>query len=344
MLMPGLENRMSEAPPRAPRPLRVRIAGTGRALPEGAVPTTSLLARLGGGRDPDELHRKIGIDERRWGVAHGATVASLAVAALREALDAAGMPATDLRRIVLATSTGGDQLIPSTATNVAAAFGLSDSCDCFDVNNACTGFLNALDIAARSVETGLGPVAVIGAELLSRYVRQESPRSWLVLGDAAGAVILDAPRGRGRVIASWLRTRRDLPGDMRTPHPGVTGEPSAVTFDVPLGALAESAVRAIRDAGDAVLAQAGLGWADVDWFLPHQPNGVLLDDIVRACGVDPERTMPVARSIGSVAAASVPFSLDVLTRSGRVRPGDRLLLAAVGAGTGLGAVLIEADG
>lgn len=328
------------APPHVP--IGVRILGTGRATAGAPVATLDLLARLGGRRDPHEQAARIGIDTRRW--APDESVTTLAVAALREALDAAALDPRDLRRIILATSTGGDQLIPSTATNVARAFGLSDSCDCFDVNNACTGFLNAFDVATRCVATGLGPVAVIGAELLSRYLRPDTPRSWLVLADAAGAVILGAPEGEGRVLASHLRMRKDLSGDMRTPHPGVTGLPSAITFDAPLGELADSAVRAIRDASEAALARAGLGWADVDWFLPHQPNGVLLDAIVGACGVDPARTVPVVRELGSVAAASVPYSLDVLWRSGRVKPGDRLLLAAVGAGTGYGAVLLTADG
>jgi 3-oxoacyl-(acyl-carrier-protein) synthase III len=334
-----------------PGGLGVRLLGTGRALAGDPVPTAAVLHRLDPDRDPARLVGRIGIDERRWIVPaageapfpHGpGAVTRLATAALREALDAAGLAPTDLRRIILATSTGGDQLIPSTATNVARAFELSDSCDCFDVNNACTGFLNALDIACRSVATGLGPVAVIGAEVLSRYLHPDTPRSYLVLADAAAAVIVGP--GPGQLLASHLRMRHDLSGDMRTPHPGVTGLPSAITFDAPLDELTESALRAIRDAGDAALAAAGLGWGDVDWFLPHQPNGELFDAIVARCGVDPARTVPVARAIGSTAAASVPYSLDVLVRSGRLRPGHRILLAAVGAGTGYGALLCRWDG
>lgn len=330
------------APTVPPGGLPARIAGTGRHQAGDEVRTVDLVAGLGGARDPEDTARRIGIASRRWDRA--GSLAGLAIPALRAALDDAGIPARALRRVILATSTGGDQLIPSTATTVAQAFGLSDEADCFDVNNACTGFLNGLDVAARSVATGLGPVAVIGAERLSPYLRPDTPRSYLVLADAAAAVIVDAPRGGGRVRASWTSMRKDLSGDMRTPHPGLTGRPAAVTFDAPLGELAESAVRAIRDAGEVVLAQSGLGWSEVDWFLPHQPNGSLFQDIVAACGVPPERTVPVADTLGSVAAASVPFSLDALRRSGRLRPGQRVLMAAVGAGTGFGAMLWEEDG
>lgn len=322
--------------------LPVRILGTGHALPPRAVSTAELVRNLGSVRSPEDMERRIGIRSRRW-VAEGETVTTLALSALRSALAAAALAPEDLRRIILATSTGGDQLIPSTASNLVAALGLSDTCDAFDVNNACTGFLTALDIAARSVATDLGPVAVIGAEVLSRYLAPPTPRSYLVLADGAGAVILGAGSGSGGVRASHLRVRRDLSGPMRTLHPGVTGLPSAITFDAPLDELARSAVAAISDASNAALAAAGLGWPDVTWFLSHQPNGVLFDTICEACGVPPERTIPIAAELGSLAAASVPISLDRLWRSGRVRPGDHLLLAAVGAGTGYGAMVIQVE-
>jgi 3-oxoacyl-[acyl-carrier-protein] synthase III len=91
------------------------------------------------------------------------------------------------------------------------------------------------------------------------------------------------------------------------------------------------------------LQQAGLTLADVDWVLPHQPNGALLDAIVKGLGFDPERVVPVVRELGSAGAASIPVSLDVLMRERPVRAGDRVLLVGVGAGISCGAVLYQVD-
>lgn len=321
--------------------LGVRIVGTGSALAEREVSTDSLLAQASTRRDPTELRRVLGIDTR-WHVGEGEGVVSLAVRALGRALEAAGLEAGDLRRIILSTSTG-DTLIPSNAGQVQLAVGADDSCDAFDVSNACCGYLSALDVAIRSVATGLGPVAVIASEVVSPYLSVGNPRSFLIFGDAAAATIIDRSAGEGGMLASFLRTRDDLPGRMHTPHPGRTGKRETIVIDAPLDALAASATSALRTACDRVLGASGLGWDDVHWFLPHQPNGVMFDALVDACGVDPARTVPVAREIGSVGSVSVPFAMDRLFRSGRVRPGDRLLLASVGAGTAYGAILLRAE-
>jgi 3-oxoacyl-(acyl-carrier-protein) synthase III len=317
------------------------VLGTGRAAGARCVPTETVLDALAPEHDRARLRARLGITTRAW-AGPGETLATLAAAALREALAAAALPATALRRVILATSTGGDQLTPSTANSVLAALGLDDSCDAFDLNNACVGFLTGLDLAARIVATGGGPVAVIGAELFSRYLAPEQPRTWLVLADAAAACIVGESVGGAGVRGVSLRNNAVLREQMHIPHPGVTRTWRPVSFHAPAWALAESAVAAIRQGSDAALAQARLGWDDVDWFLPHQPNGVMFDAIVAGCGVPRAKVVPVAAEIGSVGAAAVPYSLDVLSRSGRLRPGQHVLLAAVGAGTAYGALLYRA--
>ncbi|NPC83929.1 ketoacyl-ACP synthase III, partial [Pyxidicoccus fallax] len=133
----------------------VRILGTASVLPGPAVTTAELCARVG--RDAAEVERKTGIHTRHF-APPGTRAADVAATALRGALEAAGVEAKALRRILCVTSMGGDVTTPATANRVAAALGLAGSCDAMDVSNACMGFLSAFDLAARSVATGLGPV------------------------------------------------------------------------------------------------------------------------------------------------------------------------------------------
>src|SRR5262249_12361881 len=124
-------------------------------------------------------------------------------------------------------------------------------------------------------------------------------------------------------------------------HPGRAGARDAIRFTKPNARMQELAPAPLRDSTRAVLARAGLGLADVDWILPHQPNGAMLSAFVDALGVDAERVVPVVQETGSVGAASIPISLDRLRASGRVRGGDRVLMIGVGAGLSSGATLLR---
>ena len=319
----------------------MQIRGTGSATPAQEVPTARLLALALPGRDPVQLQPKIGIDSRGW-LGPGESVTGLAAAAARGALASAGVSPGALRRVVVATSTGGDHHIPTVANGVIGELGLDDSCDGFDVHNACTGFLSALDIGARSVATGLGPVLVVAVEAFSPALLPSAHRAYLVLGDAAAAVVLDEGEGTG-LRPCFLANSAALRGRMVQPHLHTMAAPT-YTFDTAGEVLLASALEHISRACGRVLDEAGLGWDDVDWFLPHQPNGHMLDALVAAMGVPPGRLVPVVQRVGSVGAAAVPVSLDVLYRSGRLRPGDCVLMATVGSGTAYGAVLYQVPG
>lgn len=315
------------------------LLGTGAALPSRRVSTEELLAVALPHRDPVEMARRIGIQARYW-LGPGESAASLGARALGEALAAAGLPAAALRRLIFVSSTGGDHLIPATANTVAEQLGLDDSCDGFDLNNSCAGFLTALDLAARSAGTGLGPVAVVVSETFSRYVGPERPRPFLVLGDAAAAVIVGEARAPGEgLLAAHLRNSSALRGRMTTAHPGVTRGEELIDFVPSSEELTQSALQAIDGSARAVLAEAGVAAGAVDFWLPHQPNGEMLGRIVSGLGVEEQRLVPVVGEVGSVGAAAVPLSLHRLVTSGRLRGGERLLLAGVGSGTAYGALL-----
>jgi 3-oxoacyl-[acyl-carrier-protein] synthase-3 len=333
---------MNPLPARRPT-LPVRIAGTSAIRPGRAVSTGELVARLATRRDAADIEARTGV-RRRYFADADATAAALGAEALHAALTAAGLPAEALSRIIFVSSSGGDVLSPATANRVAAALGLHGTCDCFDVNNACMGFLSALDIAARSIVTGSGPVGIVVGELLSRFITPDDPRPFLVFGDAVAAVVLDASRDGGGVLGAFLRNDGTVASDVGIGHPGLTGERETIRFGMTNEEMAHAAIAAVRRSTDAVLAQAALSLPDIEWLLPHQPNGTMLTAMIQALGFDPARVVRIVDEVGSVAAASIPLSLDRLLRTQRVRPHDRVLMVGVGAGMSAGALLLELDG
>jgi 3-oxoacyl-[acyl-carrier-protein] synthase-3 len=318
----------------------VRIAGTSSLAPGRAVTTAELVEKVTPRRDAAAVVARTGIVSRHF-ADPGTSAAELGAQALRMALAAAEMPAEALDRIIYVSSLGGDMLFPATANLVAAALGLAGTCDCFDLNNACMGFLTAFDIVARGLATGQGPAGIVVVELPSYFITPEDPRPFLVFGDGVAAAVLDRGRAREGILGCWLRNDGVAFGNARLAHPGLTGKPETIRFTASNDRMAEEVIDAVRRSTDAVLAQARLVLSDVHWILPHQPNGALLAAITRALALDPDRVIPVVQEVGSVGAASIPISLDRLMRTRRVRPGDRILMVGVGAGLSSGAILFQ---
>lgn len=318
--------------------LPARILGTASALPGPPMNTAALIAATGLGRAVEDVEARTGIRARHHAPA-GETATTLGARALAAALADAGVAPGELRRLILATSTGGDVLIPATANAVLEAIGVTGTCDGFDLNNACMGFLSALDVAARCAATGLGPVAVVAVELLSRFLTPADPRPWLVLADAAGAAIVGAGERGSGVLASSFGNDGRLRGSVTLGHPGLTGERETIRFAASNKDIGTAAVGALVRSTQAVLAQAGLRIEDVDRVVPHQPNGSMLGTIVEALGVAPERVVPVVGDIGSVGAASMAVGLDALRRRHGIGAGETVLLVGVGAGMSYGALL-----
>lgn len=316
----------------------VRILGTASALPERAVSTEEVARTVG--RDPAAMVRKTGIKTRHWATP-GALLADLGASTLRLALERAGLAPGALRRILFVNCIGGDTIVPATACKVAAALGLSGSCDAFDLSNACMGFMSAFDVAARSVATGLHPVAVVTVELFSRVISPEEPRPYLVFGDVATAVVLGPGRPGEGVLASVLGNDGTHPPDTQLLNPLLTRRMEGLTFHASPREMNHIVFDALDRATSRVEADSGIALRNVEWVLAHQPNGAMFRDILERYGLDPQRAVPVVEEIGSVAAASIPFSLDRLLRTRPVRPGHRILLLGVGAGISYGAMLYQ---
>ncbi len=322
------------AKPRIP----ARILGTGSLIPGRSVTTAEVVARAGISKSAAEIEEKTGIHTRSW-VEPGTLAAPIAAEVMRRALDAAGLHPRDLRRLIFVSSSGGDRLTPATANAVCFALGIEGTCDCFDVNNACLGFLTSFDIAARSVATGLGPVGITVVETASQFITPEDPRPYLVFGDAAAAVILGEGRPGEGVLGVSLGNNGAHGNALLVDHPRISGKHENARFvasNKEMNQLSEDQIaKNVREA----LAQGNTAIDEVDWVLVHQPNGPMMNMILRTIGADPRKTIPVVQEIGSTASAAIPVSLDRLMRERDVKAGDRILFVGVGAGVSYGALL-----
>ena len=316
------------------------LLGTGSILPGRTVTTSQLVAEAGLPVSPDDMERRTGIRTRHW-VDGDERAAQIAARTVGQALDAAGLQPSDLRRLIFVSSTGGDFLIPATANAVLDELGVAHSCDGFDVNNACMGFLTSFDLAARTVATGLAPVAVVTVETLSRFLTPKDPRPVLVLADAAAAAVLGEATGGGGVLASTFGNDGAHRGSVALAHPGLTGQAEHIVFAASNREITEGALDAVQQCARRVLADCGLTMEEMDWVVPHQPNGSMLQQIVTRLGVAPERCVPVVDEIGSVGAASMGVGLDALMRRRSPKPGQRVLMVGVGAGLAYGALVFE---
>lgn len=318
--------------------LQVRIAGTGSVTPGRRVTTAEQARRVQPPRDGAEVERRTGI-ATRYVAPPQATFASLAAAAVQAAAEAAGVEVTALKRLIYVNSTNGDMVVPATSNLIAARLGLAGSCDCFDVNNGCMGFLTGIDLAARSVVTGLGPIVVVSSEMGSRCTMPEDPRPFLVFGDAAAAAVITAGDDGGGILASWLRNDGNAAGEVTLASGVLTHRRETVRFGTPSARMMDLALGLFRRGIDAVLSQAQLSLAEIEWIVPHQPNGSMLTTIIETLAIDPDRVVPIVQEVGSLASASIGIGLDRLLRTRAVQPGDRILMTGVGAGLSCGSIL-----
>jgi 3-oxoacyl-[acyl-carrier-protein] synthase-3 len=305
-----------------------RVIGLGHKLPDRVVPNGPIAERIG--VDADWIVRRTGIRERRYAAPDERTV-DLAVAAARRALTDAGLKASDIDLILVATMTP-DELTPNTAPLVADALGLKVGA--FDVGSACTGWLSALSMAAAQIETGRSERAlVIGAEVLSRITNFDDKRTASLFGDGAGAVVLSA-EGDGAIGPILLASDGSMGDTIVATHTErqliMDGH---TTFNMAVKVLVESTHEALESAGTTL--------DDIDLFIYHQANGRIIKAVAERLELAPERVADYVGETGNTSAASIPLTLSLLREDGRLRSGQRLLLSAVGAGFTWGAGVVD---
>jgi 3-oxoacyl-[acyl-carrier-protein] synthase III len=326
----------------------VRLASMGRYLPSHEVTNAQLIAE-GAPLTEAEILQLCGIATRRRAAPDEAT-SDLAAHACRHALARAGRTAAEVDRLVLAT-VSPDYVSPSTACSVQTALGLSQV-PAYDLTAACSGFLFALDAAARALCTGDHLVLAAAAEIRSRFVNPTDRATCALFGDgAAAAVVVEGPVGKG-LLALGLASDGTGVRSVYVPAGGTREPASEKTVregrhlihmqDGPLVYL--HAVEGMIDTAEALLKDSKLTWADVDLVVPHQPNRRLIDRLVRLARLDPEKVFINVDRLGNTAGAACPLALEEAISSGRAGEGARVLLVAAGAGYTAGAALLEVDG
>ncbi len=316
-----------------------RIAGTGSYLPEKVV-TNDDLARSMDTSD-EWIRERTGI-RRRHIAADGETTSSIAVAAARRAIEAAGIEPRAIDLIVVATTTA-DKIFPSVACQVQRKLGIS-GCGAFDVQAACSGFIYGLDIADRFVRTGGAEnVLVIGAETLSRIVDWNDRSTAVLFGDGAGAVLLEA-NDRPGIVAAHIHADGEQEELLHVPAGVSSGlaelKAQSAFIQMNGNAVFRKAVATLDSIARETLLGHGVSADELDWFVPHQANLRIINAAAKKLGMPAERVVVTVDEHANTSAASIPLALDIAVRDGRIRRGELLLLEGFGAGFTWGSTLL----
>ena len=316
--------------------VRSVIAGVGSALPQRRIDNAELAERV---ETSDEwIVSRTGI-RSRYIAGEGETTATLARDAALKALDHAGVAASEIDLIVLATATP-DQTFPSSATKVQAMLGIPD-CIAFDVHAVCTGFLYALTVADSMLRSGSARTAlVIGAETFSRLLDWEDRTTCVLFGDGAGALVLRAEEGTRGILATKLHAD-GRHNDLLFVDGGPSTTGTVGKLRMKGREVFRHAVINLADVMGEVLAAADLTIADVDWVVPHQANARILHATARKLGLPADKVVMTVDRHANTSAASVPLALDTAVRDGRIKRGDVVVLEAMGGGFTWGAAVLS---
>jgi 3-oxoacyl-[acyl-carrier-protein] synthase III len=325
--------------------LRSVILGTGSELPSKVL-TNASLEQLVDTSD-EWITIRTGIKERRI-LEEGKGSADMAYHASIRALEDAGLKATDLEAIIVGTVTP-DYPFPSSACILEHMLGARNVFS-FDVNAACSGFLNALAVADSFIQTGKAKTAlVVGSDALSRLLNWQDRTTCILFGDGAGAVVLGASEdGERGVLSTRLRTDGSYAKTLYVPAGGSL-KPASIeslqrnehTITMNGKEVFKVAVRSMEEISRDALNEAGVSIDQVSLVIPHQANRRIIAALAERLGLAADKVVVNVDKYGNTSAASVPVALDEARRQGRVRPGDVVLLNAFGAGFAWGAAVIK---
>ena len=321
--------------------IRAHVTGVGAYLPKQVVTNADLAKKLD--TSDEWIRERTGIRERRI-AAEGEFTSDLAIAASQEALRAAGLNASAIDMIVLATATP-DETFPATATTVQARLGINRGA-AFDVQAVCSGFIYALAVADNFIKAGQAKhCLVIGAETFSRILDWDDRATAVLFGDGAGAIVLSAAQGQGTtkdrgVLSTHLFSDGRLHdllyvdgGPSKTKTTGLLRMEGREVF--------RHAVVNLSEAIELAMRSNGVTASDIDWFVPHQANQRILDATARKVGVHPSRVISTVANHANTSAASVPLALATAVNDGRIKRDQLLVLEAMGGGFTWGSSLIR---
>ena len=317
---------------------RILMTGVGAYLPEKIITNEDLTQWVD--TSDEWIKQRTGIAQRHM-VADGELTSNLAINAANEALNHAGVTASDIDLIVVATTTP-DDTFPSTATKVQHKLG-ANGAFAFDVQAVCAGFVYALSVAeSMMIAQKAKKALVIGAESFTKLLDWNDRGTCVLFGDGAGAVVLEAeeaPDNYG-ILASSLHSDGAYRDILYVDGgPSVNGEVGHVRMEGQ--DVFRHAVDKLASVMQEVLDQAGIAADEVDWLVPHQANIRIINGMQRKFGLSSERVVRTVDQHANTSAASIPLALSQAVHDGRIQPGDLLALEAIGGGLAWGGALVR---
>jgi len=318
-----------------------RIVGTGAYLPEKVL-TNADLEKLVDTND-EWIRERTGIRERHI-AAEGQTTSDLAVEAAKQAMAAAGVTAAEIDLLIVGTTTP-DIIFPSTACLVQHRIG-ANGCAAFDVNAACSGFIFALSIADKFVRSGTTKCAlVIGAETLTRMLDWSDRGTCVLFGDGAGAVVLK-PSDQPGILSTHLHADGAYKELLYNPVGVSAGfkldeKNAGVRVMMTGNDVFKVAVKTLDAVVEETLSANNLQKSDIDWLVPHQANLRIITATAKRLDMPMDRVIVTVDKHGNTSSASVPMALDHAVRSGKIQPGQMVLMEAFGGGFTWGSALVR---
>lgn len=322
---------------------RSLVTGCGAYLPSQVVTNADLSKRVE--TDDAWIRQRTGICQRHI-AAEGEMTSDLGLAAAKEALAQAGVAADGIDLIVCATSTP-DETFPATATRIQYGLGMTGGA-AFDVQAVCSGFVYGLSVADNFLRSGQASKAlVIGAETFSRILDWEDRSTCVLFGDGAGAVVLEGikqdgpPNGKDRGILSTHLYSDGSHHDALYVDGGPSSTQSVGHLRMEGREVFRHAVVRMAEAVDAALEANGLTPGDVDWLVPHQANIRIIESMGKRLNLPSDRVVVTVDRHANTSAASIPLALNEAVGDGRIKPGDLLMMEAMGGGFTWGSALVR---
>ena len=323
------------------------ITGWGMAVPEKIL-TNDDLSKMVDTND-EWIRSRTGIAERRI-AGEGESSATLAVEASLRALEVANLKAADID-LVIVSSSSPEHIFPATASLVQDQIGAINA-GAFDLSAACTGFIFATNMAAQSIRSGaIKNALVIGAETLSRFVDWTDRNTCILFGDGAGAFVLQANDEPGGVLSAVMHSDGSggdllsLPaGGSKLPTSEATIRNGLHFIQMDGKSVFRFATRVMARATKEALEKAGLEAEDLDLVIPHQANTRIIEAAARGLKLPMDKFMVNLEKYGNTSTASVPIATVEAFESGRIKPGDKIVLVGFGGGLTWGALVAEWTG
>lgn len=323
--------------------INAKITGVGGYIPEKVYDNAYMESIVD--TNDEWIVRRTGIKERHISADNEYTT-DMATIAGKRAIENAGLTAEDIDLILLATVTP-DYFTPASSCIVQHNLGAVNAA-AFDYNAACSGFVTGLTIARQFIMTGTYKnILVVCADVLSKATDYKDRATCVLFGDAAGAAVVSASEEKGIIatdigadgssglaITSLAYRDDEEETEKRVSH-------RKDTIWMAGQAVMKFAVKAMADASEKVIKEAGLTWDDISLVIPHQANYRIVDSAIKRMGIEKDKVFLNLEKYGNTSASCIPVALSQAVESGRIKKGDKIVLVGFGGGLTWGAALIE---